>query len=305
MKVLVTGATGGFGILLVKRLETDPLVTHIIGLGNEQIDEGIEDYIEDEKFQFQSGDIRKKRVEEVFQRNRDIDVLVHLAYDNTPEHSGNEVEETNVFGTLRMIKLARKYNVKKFIYKSPTAVYGARSDNPSLIREDAPLRGNRNSPSVRNKIEADMTCQMNMHPGLLPKICILRCCGIIGRNVRSPLNTLFKTVVVPMVSGFDPMFQMMHEKDVTEALALTVTNKDAEGVFNVAGKYAEPLSQAIHRMGRFPLPVSEPVIDRFYKTYFMGRTRHSFPFDLNYIKHPFAVDTARAREILGFEPQVL
>lgn len=305
MKVLVTGATGGFGKLLVRRLESDPAVTHIIGLGNEQIDEGLEDYIEDEKFQFQTGDIRNKRVEEIFQRNPGIDVLVHLAYDNDPEHSSSEVEETNVFGTLRMIRLARKYGVKKFIYKGPTAVYGARSDNPSLIKEDFPLRGNRNSPSVRNKIEADMTCQMNMHPGILPKICILRFCGVIGRNVRSPLNTLFKTVLVPMVSGFDPMFQIIHERDVTEALALAVINTEAEGVFNVAGRYTEPLSQVIHRMGRMPFAVPEPVIDRYYKTYFMGRTRHSFPFDLNYIKHPFAVDTTRAREVLGFKPLVL
>lgn len=306
MKALITGATGGFGKLLVKRLEDDPAVEHIIGLSNEDLDAGLDsDEDEDEKIEFYKGDVRKKRVEEVFLKNPNIDVVVHLAYDNDPDHRGAEVEETNVFGTLRMIQLARKHKVKKFVYKSPTAVYGARADNPILLAEDAPLRGDRNFPSVRNKIEADMTCQMNMHPGILPRIVIIRCCGIMGDNVRSPLNTLFKAKYVPMVAGFDPMFQIMHEDDVTEALALAVTNKKASGPFNVAGKHTEPLSEVIHRFGKKDVPLPAFVLDQIYRNVFMKRSEHSFPFDLNYIKHAFAVDTTRARKILGFEPRVL
>ena len=306
MKVLITGATGGFGKLLVKRLEDDPAVEHIIGLSNEDIDQGFEDEDEDEdKLEFYQGDVRKKRVEEVFQRNRDIDVLVHLAYDNDPEHAAAETEETNVFGTLRIIRLARKYGVQKFVYKSPTAVYGARADNPLRLSEDAPLRGDRNFPSVRNKIEADMTCQMNMHPGILPRICILRCCGIMGEDVRSPLNTLFKGRFVPTVAGFDPMFQIMHQDDVTEAMALAVINVEAEGAFNIAGKHTEPLSDVINRMGKKAIAIPAWALERFYRAYFTGRSEHSFPFDLDYLKHPFAVDTRRARDVLGFTPKVL
>jgi UDP-glucose 4-epimerase len=306
MKVLITGATGGFGKLLVKRLEDDPGVEHIIGLSNEDLDEGYEEEINaDEKFGLFKGDIRKKRVEEVFQKHKDIDVLVHLAYDNDPDHEGREVEETNVFGTLRMIQLARKHNVKKFIYKSPTAVYGARSDNPYRLKEDAPLRADRNFVSIRNKIESDMTCQMNMHPGMLPQVVILRFCGILGDSIRSPLNTLFGGKVVPLVAGFDPMFQVIHQDDVTEALARAVLTPGAHGIYNVAGVRTEPLSEVLARMGKTTIPVPEFLLNTFYKTYFLLNSQHSFPFDLNYIKHPFVVDTTRAREELGFTPRVM
>jgi len=266
MKVLITGATGGFGKLLVKRLHDDPAVEHIIGLSNEDLDRAEEEAIEDEKFEFERGDTRKKRVEEVFQKNPGIDVVVHLAYDNDPEHSIREVEETNVFGTLRMIRLARKYNVDKFVFKSPTIVYGATPENPAMITEDNPLRGKRDHPSTRNKIEADMTCQMNMHPGIKPRILILRCCAIVGEHVRAPMNTLLKGKFVPMVLGFDPMFQIMDEEDVTKP---------------------------------------EAVLTSIYRLYFISKQQHSFPFDVDVLKYPFVVDTTRAREILGYEPEVL
>jgi len=303
MKVLITGATGGFGKLLV---EDDPGVEQIIGLGNEDLDQGFEEELNaDEKFDLFKGDIRKKRVEEVFQKNKNIDVLVHLAYDNTPDHESREAEETNVFGTQRMIRLARKHNVKKFIYKSPTAIYGARSDNPFLLKEDAPLRGDRNFVSIRNKIESDMTCQMNMHPGMLPDVVILRFCGILGDSIRSPLNTLFGGKIVPLVAGFDPLFQIIHQDDVTEALARAVLTPGAQGIYNVAGKRSEPLSEVLGRMGKSVIPIPEFLLNTFYKTYFMLNSEHSFPFDLNYIKHPFVVDTTRARQELGFEPRVM
>mgnify|MGYP006284713661 CR=1 FL=1 len=305
MKVLITGATGGFGKLLVKKLHDDPQVDQIVGLSNEDIDRREEEALEDEKFEFEPGDTRKKRVEEVFQNNPGIDVVVHLAYDNDPEHSLRDVEETNVFGTLRMIRLARKYNIEKFIYKSPTVIYGATPENPALITEDNPLRGSRDHPSIRNKIEADMTCQMNMHPGIKPRIVILRCCAIVGHHVRAPMNTLLKGQLVPIVMGYDPMFQIMHEDDVTNALALAVKNTEAEGAFNVAGKYTEPLSEMIHRMGKTSMPVPEMMLKSFYRLYFISRRQHSFPFDLDVLKYPFVVDTTRAREVLGFEPQVL
>jgi len=305
MKVLITGATGGFGKLLMERLEAEPAVERIIGLSNKDVDEGLEDYLEDDKHEFYIGDVRKKRVEEIFQRNRGIDCVVHLAYDNVPEHSGRDVEETNVFGTLRMIQLARKYSVEKFIFKSPTAVYGANPDNPALIREDYPLRGDRQYEAIRNKIESDMTCQMNMHPGILPKVVILRFCGIIGSHVRSPLNTIFRTAYVPMVSGFDPMFQVIHEGDVTEALALAVLNQDSEGIYNVAGKHTAPISEVIHRMDKTALPLPERLLELTYKSYFMLQRRHSFPFNLDFLKYSFAVDDSRIRRHLGYEPRII
>ncbi len=144
-----------------------------------------------------------------------------------------------------------------------------------------------------------------MREGFLPKIVILRCCGIIGEHIRSPLNTIFKLPLVPVIFGFDPMFQIMHEDDVINAFTLAALNTKAEGVFNIAGKYTEPLSEVIHRLGKLPLPTSSLALDIFFKPYFMLKREHTFPFDISYWKFPFVVDTTKAENELGYIPQVL
>ena len=108
-----------------------------------------------------------------------------------------------------------------------------------------------------------------------------------------------------MVFGFDPMFQVVHERDVTDALAVAVVKDGAEGIYNVAGKHTEPLSEVIRRMGKTPLPLPERMLELTYKGYFMLQRKHSFPFNLDFLKYSFIVDDSRIRRELGYEPRVM
>lgn len=67
------------------------------------------------------------------------DVVVHLAAIVSVAQSFNDpvlVHNTNVIGTLRLLKEAEKAGVKKFIFASSCAVYG---DNIKSLSEDFPL----------------------------------------------------------------------------------------------------------------------------------------------------------------------
>lgn len=67
------------------------------------------------------------------------DVVVHLAAIVSVAQSFNDpvlVHNTNVIGTLRLLKEAEKSGVKKFIFASSCAVYG---DNIKSLSEDFPL----------------------------------------------------------------------------------------------------------------------------------------------------------------------
>lgn len=305
---MVTGATEDFGLLFTKKLSSCPQVKEIIALKSSDIDYQDEESEEASKLSFATAkNLRPRALEDVFKKNPDIDVVVHLAYSDKPvkNESGKFIHETNVFGTMRLLDLCEKYNVKKFVHKSPSSIYGANPDNPVLIKEDYSLRGDRSYQALRDKIETDIICQMHIKEDRFPKIVLMRFCGIVGDHIRSPLNTILKQPFVPVIFGFDPMFQIMHEDDVVDAMMLAAINPETEGIFNIAGKYTERLSEVIRRLGKIPFPTSNLLLDLFYKPYFMLKREHTFPFDISYWKFPFVVDTTRAREILKFEPKVL
>ncbi len=307
MKVMVTGATEGFGLLLTKKISLLPEIDQVVALKSSDIDyDDLEQ--NNTKLEFAvAKNLRPRALEDVFKKNPDLDVVIHLAYSDKPQvnENGKLIHETNVFGTMRLLDLCEKYGVKKFIYKSPSSIYGANPDNPVLIKEDYPLRGNRSYQALRDKIEADIICQMHIKISRNPKIVIFRFCGIIGENIRSPINTLFSQPFIPTILGFDPMFQIIHEDDVVDAITLAILDKDAEGIFNVAGKHTEPISHVIRRLERIPLPTSGLAMQMLYKPVFMLKREHTFPFDISYWKYSFAIDTTKSEKILGFKAKVL
>jgi UDP-glucose 4-epimerase len=68
---------------------------------------------------------------------------------------------------------------------------------------------------------------------------------------------MFSLPFVPMVLGFDPRLQFVHEDDVVHALEHATIN-DIPGTFNVAADGVLALSEAISLLGKRPLPVLPP-----------------------------------------------
>ena len=236
MKVLITGASGYFGKLLTHTLRTDPdMDVTVIGvdvISREEIDGEVK---------FISGDTRKKRIEDIFKVEGKIDAVIHLARDSANSPS-DELMMTNVYGTFHMLEIAAKYGVDKFIFPNSTIIYGARNDNPALIRENYPLLGNRDVPAIRDRIEADMLCQ-TFAKGCMttPKVVILRMVPIWRSHGTGILTSYMQGQYVPTLLGFDPMFQIMYEREVIEAFMCALRVKEACGTFNITGHVFMPL----------------------------------------------------------------
>ncbi|MFH1538271.1 MAG: NAD-dependent epimerase/dehydratase family protein, partial [bacterium] len=230
MKIMITGASGYFGTLLSEKLKNglDGKV-EIIGIDVKEMDDP-----EEKDMKFLSGDTRKKRIEDVFKVEGDIDAVIHLARETGSDLSSDELMMTNVYGTFHMLELAQKYNVNQFIFPSASIVYGARNDNPALISESHPLLGNRDIPRIRDRVEADMLCQTFVQQAKM-KVVILRFVPIWREKGEGTLQKYMSMDNVPTLMGFDPMFQIIYEDEVLEAFLLTVKNKRANGAYNIPG----------------------------------------------------------------------
>ena len=80
---------------------------------------------------------------------------------------------------------------------------------------------------------------------------------MLGPDVRTSHIDLFSLPVVPMILGFDPRYQFVHEDDVVHALEHAVGH-DLPGVFNVAGDGVLALSEVAGLLGKPYVPLLPP-----------------------------------------------
>ena len=139
MKILVTGAAGFIGSHLVDLLLSKNY--EVIGIDNLEVGRksNLDDHIDNPRFSFFEANIcDKKSIEEYF---KDISIVVHLAAlaDIVPSiNHPDEYFNTNVYGTLNILNLSRKYKVKRFIYTASSSCYGIPEKFPT--KEDSAIK---------------------------------------------------------------------------------------------------------------------------------------------------------------------
>jgi UDP-glucose 4-epimerase len=130
---------------------------------------------------------------------------------------------------------------------------------------------------------------------------ILRPVHILGVVHNAPSKYL-RLDPVPVLLGFDPMVQVIHERDVAEAVLRALT-PGVRGIYNLTGPGELPLSAILRELGRRTLPVPHPIAKPLYALAFrLGLS--SFPVaELDFVRYVCMVDGSRAVTDLGFRPR--
>jgi UDP-glucose 4-epimerase len=88
-------------------------------------------------------------------------------------------------------------------------------------------------------------------------VTMLRFANVLGPSVRTSHIELFSLPAVPMILGFDPRYQFVHEDDVVHALEHAVRH-GVPGVFNVAGDGVLALTEVAGLLGKPYAPILPP-----------------------------------------------
>ena len=138
MKILVTGGAGFIGSHVAdgfRALGHEVAVIDDLSAGKRaNLDPAIKLY---------ERDIRDEALDQVFAEFRPDVVDHHAAQSNVPASVHDPVYDAsvNVLGGLNLLRLAAKYEVKKFIYiSSGGAMYGEPDPNDLPVKETAPVR---------------------------------------------------------------------------------------------------------------------------------------------------------------------
>jgi len=222
MKVLVTGSEGFIGRNLVKYLK----------------DRGFEVFSLD----ISGGELRLDVTEfDTLSRslsNIDFDAVIHLAaIANIPESIKDPYKcfKVNVYGTLNILEIASRKNIRRFIYASSANVYGLPLKLP--VDEDTPF--NPRTPYDYSKVAAEAIVQSYWKIKKLPTV-IFRSWKLFGQYdvpttaIPTFIRACLKNEPIKLYNSGRDTTDPTYIENYCIAVELALTKDEAVGeVFNI------------------------------------------------------------------------
>ena len=287
MKVLIPGITGRLARSVATKLHDAG--HQVLGIDRRPWLNAPKDI---EVFQL---DIRKRAAEEVFRKHRP-EAVIHMATVTHLTVRNEDRFRINLFGTRAVFDHCAHYGAKRCIFVGRHTYYGAAADSSLYHGEEDPPFAMTTFPELADLVAADLYAGSALwrYPEL--DTCVLRMCYTLGPSVSGTLATFLKAQRVPMVLGFDPLYQFMHEDDAADAICVSL-EKGLRGVYNVAGPQPMPLSNLIRAAGRTPVPVPEIVLKLVFGRFGLPALP---PGAVAHLKYPVVVDDSTFRAATGF-----
>ena len=252
-RILITGLSTYWGGRLAQALEADGRIEALVGVDNEEPSVALErtEYV---KVGTQHALLR--RVVEAAEIDTVVDT--RLVVDSSTTTPG-KAHENNVIGTMNILAACSGAGspVRKVVFKSSAHFYGCEQDDPAFFDESMG-RPHRPGTSIeRDVVEAEASIGDFAEKNPDVAVTVLRFANVLGPSVRTSHIGLFSLPAVPMILGFDPRYQFVHEDDVVHALEHAVGH-DVPGIFNVAGDGVLALSEVAGLLGKPYAPILPP-----------------------------------------------
>jgi UDP-glucose 4-epimerase len=310
--VAITGPTGDIGRALLRQLDEAPEVDRIVGMARRPFNPA---ELGLEKTEYRQGDILDK--DSIAALVEDVDVLVHLAFIILGGHE--ETRSINLEGTRNVFEAAVSGGVKRFVYTSSVAAYGFHEENPQPLTEEVAPKGTEDFYYSAQKAELERELH-RMVDGSDVEAYVFRPCIVAGPDALTMISVLMEQIQLggrlPQITTFlnsvpflkpvlpDPgtPFQLVHHDDVAQALVASITGRGEPGIYNLAGDGTITFSDYASALGWYSVPVPGFAVDITAEV--ISRLPFA-PAELQWIEAarvPVIMDTAKAREKLGWEP---
>ena len=251
---------------------------------------------------FYRANYNKTRIADVFRRHKP-DAVFHLGRVATRRVDGNKRFDLNVVGSAKIQELAVRHEVRVLVVLSTYHIYGAHPHNHVPIVEDEPVRALQTVPELSDAIQLDTQAVTWTYRHRKMRTIVLRPSNIIGPHINNTTCRYLRLPRIPYLLGFNPMWQFIHETDLLRALLAAVDSQDKWGAYNVTGRGALPIVEALKLSGAPLVPVPTGLL----KTYLRLNpgARPAIPgYLVDFLKYPVITSDQRFRDTFGFEAQV-
>jgi UDP-glucose 4-epimerase len=300
--VALTGACTFLGTELIRRLEEDRRVVKVIALDVRQPPILSSHAL---KTRFFKIDLTTPTVDgelaEIL-RDEGVDTLVHGAFLSHPTHAAEWAHELEDVGTMHVLNAAAEVLLPRLVMISTTMVYGASPKNPNFLSESHELRGHPRSRFINDKVNVEKQLRRFAaeHPDT--RTVSLRSAPILGPRISNMFTRFFTRPLTPVLMGYDPLLQFVHEEDVIDAFKLAIDG-DFAAELNVVGEGVLPYSTVRALMGKLPVPLPHFLARRLGQTLWSLQLTDTPPTMLQFLRYLCVADGRRAREVMGFAPR--
>ena len=307
--ILVTGATGAVGPRVVAALHDAGYRIRTLSIDSPP------DGVWPEGVEARVGDITDPAT--VQSAVQGVDGVIHLAallhIVNPPQELREKYERINVGGTAIVVEAARQAGVKRLVFFSTIAVYGA--SGGGILTEDSPT--NPDSFYAQTKLDAERIVLAARREDGKPLGTVLRLGAVYGARIKGNYQRLLRALArgrfLPIGSG-ENRRTLVYDRDVARAALLALEHPEAAGkVFNVSDGEFHTLNNIIstlcQALGRKPPGLSLPLGPVRFAAGIVEDAARLTGFSPPIVRatidkytEDIAVDSRRIQRELGFEP---
>lgn len=297
--VAITGACNFLGTQVLERIEEDRRYERVLALDIRKPE------IPLEKTEFHQLDLTLPTADADLVdilADQGVDTVVHAAFLSYPTHANEWAHELEDIGTMHVFNACAEVAPARVVLVSSTLVYGASPANPNFLTEDAALKGHADSRFIKDKVRAEKQARRFAEEHPATKVAVLRFAPILGPTVTNMFTRFFSRPIAPVMMGYDPLLQFVHERDATRALKRAI-DQEVDGPFNIVGDGVLPYTTVLAMMGKLPFHLPHFVARQLSKALWATQVLDSPPSFLDFLRFLCVADGTRARQVLGFDPE--
>lgn len=251
---------------------------------------------------FEELDVRSARLAEVL-KEYEIDTVVDLACIVTPFRgmTRNMHYAIDVDGTHNVLNSCIETGVQQLVIASSGAAYGFHADNPNLIEESYPLRGNDELPYSRHKrlVEELLARYRKSNPELMQLV--FRPAVVLGATVRSAAAAMFERPMLWSVAGDEARFGFIWDEDVVACLLKGVFERRS-GIYNLAADGSLTLREIAGITGARCIPVPASLLRGALSVLRRLRVTRAGPEQVTFLRYRPVLANAALKSDFGFTP---
>jgi UDP-glucose 4-epimerase len=294
-RVLITGGSGFVGTHLAAALATHPDVGHLVSADVRAPQHPLDGVV------YEDCDITRPVALAALLRTHAVDVVVHLASAIAPLRDTTLEYRVEVEGSRHVIDACLETGVRRIVVASSGAAYGYHADNPPVLRETDPLRGNDDLPHALRKrlVEEMLESVRARHPEL--EQVVFRVGTILGPAVGTRLTALWDGPRIFAVRGWDSPFGFIWVDDVAAAMVRAATD-GPPGIYNLTGAGTMTVAEIAERLGKPRLTVPAGLLEAGVRIgRMLGLTRRE-PEEIDVLRHRPVLAVDALHRDFGFTP---